>query len=120
MDAVEEKLEGGMRLAAEGNFRTEEKDVPLSEGRLDDRDGPRQVRLTDGPSTSEWCLAGKPGHWPHVFGRGSAIQPKHRAVLEEHVDFLAEPVPKRQRIVDRNPQHRAGNEEVRGRQWRQR
>src|SRR5262249_34363161 len=67
IDAVKQKLERPLRLAAIGDFGTEHEELALSNLGIHNSDGVFEVTLAPSPATPQWLIRVEPGYWLHAF-----------------------------------------------------
>src|SRR5262249_21752475 len=81
VDAVEQQLEGAMRLPAPGNLVPEQHDVSLADRRLHDRDSLIEVVLSPCPAAAQRRRILVPRHRLDPFERGFGRQAERGAFV---------------------------------------
>src|SRR6266404_1063517 len=109
VDPIEQELERSVRLSAERDLRSKQKQLALSYSRFGDSHAILQILLTPSPTASERFVAVKPCHRLHTFHRSVGAQPEHRAVVKEYVELVTHPVSERVAAIDAHLKHRSRN-----------
>src|SRR6185503_6323302 len=106
VNPIEQELERPVRLRAECDLRSKQKQLALADFRLQDSNAVLQILLSPGPAASERLVAVKPRDRLYASHRGVRAQPEHRAVVEEHIHLVAKPISQRIGVIDSHLQHR--------------
>src|SRR6476661_5395785 len=85
VDAVEQELEGPVRLAAERDLRSEEIDLASPDRRLDRGDAALEIVLAPRPAAAQGLLAVEPCDRLHTLRLCIRLETEDRIVVEEHV-----------------------------------
>lgn len=97
-----------MWLRTECDLGGEQKQVALSDRRLNDFNPAIQVTLTEGPPAPQRRGRVEPRHRPQAFSHGFRSKAEDRTVVEEDIDVIVEPLRNRGRVVDRHPEIEPG------------
>ena len=89
-----------MRLAAEGNFGGEQKNLSGAQGRLSDGDAAFEILLAPRPAAVKWRSGCEPGDRGGAFHGCVRVEAKHRASIEEHIYFIRQTIGERVGVVD--------------------
>ena len=113
-EAVEEELEGGVGLAAEGDLRAEEEDFALAYVGLRNGDGVVEVGLAPGPAAVEEVAFSEPGDGLEAVVAGVGSGAEGGRVVVEDVGRGGHAVGDGLRGVDLRTEERAGDVEALG------
>src|SRR6202042_1276842 len=107
--AIEEELEGGVRLTAEGDLGAVEEDFAFAEVGLRYGDAVVEVGLAPGPTAVEDVAAAIPGDGLDTAQIGIGCGVEGGAVIEEDIDFGRHAVGDGVGCVDLRAHERAGD-----------
>ena len=99
IDPVEQKLIRAVRLGAEQDLGSKEKELSFSDRHFDNRSGLVEVFLTPSPAAAKRGRRVVPCHNPHVLTR--RIDTEGRAIVEEQIRPIRHPIGQWISVVDR-------------------
>src|ERR1035437_9081760 len=100
VEAVEEQLEGGVRLVAEIDFRTEQEDLAFAHGRFGEDGAALEVLLPPGPAAVQRFGAAEPADGVGLLQGRGGLHAEYRAVVVEHVHLAAHAIGQRIGVVE--------------------
>src|SRR5688572_14757223 len=111
-DRIEQQFERAMRLRALEDLRTKEQSASLPDRRLECHDAVLEITLAPTPPAAQRRLRVEPSNASNACGVGACTELEHRAVIEEDVREVVQPLRDWIRRIEPRRQHRPGRVEL--------